>query len=364
MRTGLLAILTLAMLLTMPAAGQTQVKDLCRLEGQGSSVLQGIGIVVGLAGTGDSGDELTLARPLAKILENNGLPIGDLSELASARSAALVMVTCRTPAGGARIDDRYDITVSVLYSSTSIAGGQLYLTPLTGPYPGSPVFAIAEGPIEIDDDAFPTRGRVRGGAQIVQAINAPRIDGAVDLVIHPHAAGWQSAAHIASRIRDEYLLRPSGTGDLTASIARAIDDRTVRVSIPEAWRERTAEFLADVLSTRIDPGQLKLPARVIVSRESGAIIVTGDVEISLAAISHRNLVIRRITPPPVPAPDNPLVETERVVGIGTEGRPSERARLDDLINAMKSLNVTVEDQIDILQMLHKTGRLHAQLVID
>ena len=66
MRLGLARILLALIAFVAPLAhAGTAVRDLCRLEGQGTSVLQGLGLVVGLPGTGDSGDELTLARPLA-----------------------------------------------------------------------------------------------------------------------------------------------------------------------------------------------------------------------------------------------------------------------------------------------------------
>jgi len=349
--------------LTAHAAG-TSVKDVCRIRGQGSSVLQGLGLVVGLNGTGDSGEELVVARPLARVLENNGQPIGSFEDLASGQSVALVMVQCRTPKGGAQVDDRFDVTVSVLNSATSLEGGELYLTPMTGPYPGSDVFAIANGPIELSDGGVPTRGRVRGGAQITRPIAPAPVGDSFELILEPSFAGYQSAVHVASRIRDEYLLRPSGRVATEGPIAEPIDDRTIRINIPERARDRRASFIADVLSTEIDPAQMKLPARVIVNRETGAIVVTGDVEISLVAVSHENLVIRRVTPPPEPTPQNPLVETDRVVGVGTSERESERAALDDLLDAFKQLSVDVEDQIEVLQMLHKSGRLHAELIID
>jgi len=327
-------------------------------------VLQGLGLVVGLNGTGDSGEELVVARPLAKVLENHGQPIGGFEELASGRSVALVMVQCRTLRSGAQADDRLDVTVSVLNSASSLEGGELYLTPMTGPYPGSPVYAIASGPIELSDGGVATRGRVRGGAQITRSITPAPVGDSFDVILEPAFAGYQSAVHVASRIRDEYLLRPSGRLSGGGVIAEAVDDRTVRVQIPENERSRRAEFIADVMSTEIDPAQLKLPARVVVNRETGAIVVTGDVEISLVAVSHENLVIRRVTPAPEPTPQNPLVETDRVVAIGTDERERERAALDDLLEAFKQLSVDVGDQIEVLQMLHKSGRLHAELIVD
>lgn len=356
-------LLTLFVLLGVAAsAGATTVRDVARIAGQGVSELQGVGLVIGLPGTGDSSKEVALARPLAQVLANNGLPVPDLENLKNGRAVALVMITCETPAEGALPDDRFDVIVSVIYSASSLAGGQLYLAPLTGPYKGAPVFAIASGPIELDDPEVPTRARVRGGAKMVRAVTPPPVEGVFDLIIHPHYAGHRTAAHVASRIRDEYLLRPQGTGEMS-TIASAIDDRTVRITVPAGARVRMAEFIADVLSTDVDPGQLDLAAKVIVNRATGAMIVTGDVEISLVAISHKNLVIRKIIPPPEPTPRDPLIETDRVVGIG-EGRPRDRAKLDDLLGAFKQLSVPVDDQIQILQMLHKTGRLHAELVID
>ncbi|MCB9844894.1 MAG: flagellar basal body P-ring protein FlgI [Phycisphaeraceae bacterium] len=356
--------LVILLLLATPALAGPAVKDVARLAHQGESVLQGVGLVVGLPGTGDSAKELVVARPLAQVLRNNGIPIEDFSELRSARSVALVMVTCTTPAAGVRVNDRYDVTVSVINSAQSLAGGELYLAPLTGPFPGQPVFAIASGRIEIDDPRSPTRAKVRAGAQIVRPFPTEIVGDTVDLILRPAFAGWQSSAHIASRIRDEYLLAPAGMDDSLERIAEAIDDRTIRLFVPDAYRDNVTGFIADVMNTEFDAAQLKLPARVVVNRGSGAIVVTQEVEISLVAIAHKNLIIRRVTPQPVPSAQNPAVSTESIVGLGTQGRPSERARLDDLLDAFKQLSVPVDDQIQILQMLHRSGRLHAELIVD
>ena len=195
-------------------------------------------------------------------------------------------------------------------------------------------------------------------------IAGPSIGSTFDLIVEPYFAGHQSARHIASRIRDEYLLRPQRPGQTIRAIATAIDDRTIRIELPENRRSSPVEFVADVLATDIDVAQLKLPARVIVNRASGVFILTQDVEVSLVAISHKNLLIRRITPEPEPTPAAPMIQTERVIGVGTKARARDRARLDDLLAAFKQLSVPVDDQIQIIEMLHKSGRLHAELVID
>ena len=54
--------------LSVPAWGDTEltVGDLCRLKGQEENVLQGVGFVVGLKGTGDGDGNKTMMRALAR----------------------------------------------------------------------------------------------------------------------------------------------------------------------------------------------------------------------------------------------------------------------------------------------------------
>jgi len=110
------------------SASATSLQQIARLEEQGESVLQGLGLVVGLPGTGDSAEDLIVARPLFTMLEAMGNAPGSLEELAEANSAALVVVTCTIPEGGARVNDRFDVTVSAINNAESLAGGELFLT--------------------------------------------------------------------------------------------------------------------------------------------------------------------------------------------------------------------------------------------
>ena len=69
------------------------IQQLVRIEGQGESQLRGMGIVNGLKGTGDSGSELVLARPLAELYKNSGNPIRHDSTplfLATGRSSCTI----------------------------------------------------------------------------------------------------------------------------------------------------------------------------------------------------------------------------------------------------------------------------------
>ncbi len=356
--------LTVLALLGAAPASATEVQDLVRIRGQGESVIHGLGLVLGLPGTGDSGKELSLARPLAEMLKNGGNAVASLKELSSSKSAALVSVTCTIPAAGSLVDDRVDVTVSVINSASSLRGGRLFICPLTGPKSGSEVYAFAEGAVDIEDAASPTTGRVRGGARMVKTTRESAFSGdVIELILEPSFAGIRAAQQVASSIDVQYQTDPNAKH---ASIAMVLDDRTVRVTIPEAERPQRAAFIADVLSTPVNVALLGLPAQVVCNQRSGAIIVTGDVEISPGIITHKDLVITTTLPAPVPSPLDPLVTRSRWAAVSTDkGAPaSQNARLADLLSAFKQIDVPVPEQITILQMLSKSGRLRAKLIVD
>ena len=341
------------------AAGST-VNEIARLDGQGRSDLIGLGLVIGLPGTGDSGKDLVVARPLAQVLRNMGNPIPDFAELANSKSAALVMVTCSIGEGGARANDAYDVKVAAVNAPKSLEGGMLLMTPLRGPYPGDPVYAMARGQLVVEDDQTPTVGRVRQGAQLIRDIKMPAIGDSFMLVLRPWASGYTSAAEIAGRINQEWY----GTDEIGPAIAAAIDDRTIRIDIPRPERTNRPRFVGDVLATNINDALLKLPEQVICNQQIGIVAITGDVEISPVAITHNDLVITFTVPPPVATPEDPLIERGRWTSVQTGARPSQMAKLQDLIAAFKQLDVPPKDQIAVIDMLHKTGRLHARLIYD
>lgn len=360
-RQGVRIVLALlAVVLCAWSAAATTIGDIVRVDGQGEDELQGLGLVVGLAGTGDSAKEMVAAEPLAEVLRKNGIPITDLRQLKTGRSAAVVMVRVRIPRSGARPDDLFDCEVSTLYSAPTLRGGMLYLTALTGPYPGSPVYAMASGRIELDGD-IPTVGVVRQGAKLIRGTPERALGESILLIAEPHYAGYAAMTEIASSINQEYFLRPDADA---GSIATVIDERTIRLDVPEAERTNAAAFLSFVLTRDVTPALLRLPAQVICNARRGAIVITGNVRISPVAIRYKDLTITTVTPPPTPAPNAPVIERSPLARVYTEARPAEMARLEDLNTAFKQLDVPVEDQIAILQMMHKAGQLHARLVIE
>lgn len=359
------AIAILCTLLVAVNAAADTVRDLVRIEGTQENVLFGLGLVFGLSGTGDSGKELVTVRPLAQVLINSGNAVATLDELEATKSVALVMVKCVVPEGGGRKGDKLDIRVSTLGSAKSLAGGELFLSPLRyevrGPVELDRPLAMAQGTVVVPNPASPTNAVVRGGARLLEDLSMRPVGASFNLIINQHFAGHASATAIASRINQEWF----GTPDLFGpAVAIVVDDRTIRIDVPQDQRPNPAAFVGEILGYQIDQRDLGLPAKIVVNRDTGVILVTADVRIGPVAITHKNLSITTILPEPVPTPAQPRVRQQEWTGLVTHERQGEMARFEDLMAAMERLDVPVGDQIEILQSLHKTGRLQAQLIIE
>lgn len=361
-------LFTLIALLIVTLAGARSaralsVQDLAMLSGTGESTLWGMGFVIGLPGTGDPGEFLPLARQLAALLERSGNVIPNIEELAETRNVAMVMVTATVPREGARAGERLDVHVQSMHAAQSLEGGRLFITPLQGPLPGQGVYAFAEGPVVIEGGA-PTIGVVRAGAQIADdrnlRMNVIDASGSLTLVVRPEYAGWPTTKLLANVINQDRR----GFRETALDIARAIDAKTVRVNIPQEELADPANFIGNVLSIELDPTLLTLPARVIVNERTGSIVVTGAVEISPTVISHRDLVVTTVTPPRPPTPDAPEIERSSVTAVGTVENERTAAELQDLLEAMKALDVPIEDRIAILAQMHAIGHLHAEFIVE
>ncbi len=337
------------------------VQELAVLDGTAPDRVWGLGLVIGLQGTGDSAQTLPMLRQLAQLLENGTNVVPSVEELVKTRNVAMVMVTCALPREGARRGEVYDLRVQALHDSESILGGELFITPLQGPLPGSGVYAFGAGRVE-PDGVLETVGLVRQGATISYDIRKRVVDsaGAIRLHVRPSFAGWTTTRMIASAINQDR----QGFDENAPEVARAVDGKTVVVQIPAPERGDPSGFISSVLSIRLDSSLLNLPARVIVNSRTGSIVVDGRVEISPVVISHANLVVTTVTPPTAPTPDFPEVSRTSATAVGRAGTERSAARLEELLDAMRALDVPIEDQIAILAQMHAIGNLHAELIVE
>ena len=117
-----LAAGTAIVALSATTAHATTVQELVRIKGHENNILTGMGLVIGLNGTGDdSRQALLAARPYGELFRNLGNAALSIAELAEADAFAIVQVTMEVPAVGVREGDRVDVYVDTMFNATSLA---------------------------------------------------------------------------------------------------------------------------------------------------------------------------------------------------------------------------------------------------
>ncbi len=352
MRTKYLLALALVLASSARVYG-VKIADITRINGQRTNVLTGLGLVYGLKGTGDGGDFAAAIRPLAGMLGKFADKV-TITELNKVQNVAVVGLVATIPSNGVRNGDHIDVRIMSLGAASTLKGGRLFVTPLQGPLANSGIFALAEGPITIEDPSDPNVGVVRGGAVMEADLPAKYIEnGQFTLVLEDPSASWTTASTMAKIINDA----ESQSGE---TLATAVDPKNVVVTIPPIERDRPDSFISRV--QRLPVPLLPTEARVQINEKTGTLIITGDVEISPVVISHKGLTITTVSPPPVPTPRNPIAGTKQIVALDTVNQGG--AKLQELVNALEQLRVPAEDRITIVEELYKTGKLHAKLILE
>lgn len=341
------AVLTAAVLMVVltvprPARAITRVGELCTIAGQSEMTLRGIGLVVGLNGTGDPDGNAATIRPFAAYLKLANNPVLSQDELKNLSSVAVVEVTATVPRHGISKGQKIDCTVSALFGAESLVGGRLIVAPLeSASIAQDLVLAVASGQIEIDDPSIPTSGRIANGALMSHTIdmNIEYRPGHLRLLIKRQMADFAMAREIANSI-NTYAELQNGY----QTVATPVSSVAIDVQIPEQY-ENPVEFAALLMDVVvIDVGNR---ARVVVNSRQGTIIVTGNVEISPVAIAHRNLNVEIADP---------------FVNAGNQGGRQAPQQLADLVSALNQLKVPTADIISILRHLHESGSLHAEFI--
>lgn len=342
----------------MAQGNDVSINDLTRLRGLGVDEVWGFGIVMGLPGSGDSPDLLPKARSLAVLMEHGGMPAASLEELMAGRSIAIVMVTARLPEGSMVTGDLVDAHVQAVYDAKSIRGGRLIASSLMSALPGhTETIAIASGLLESDGSDVSTVARVSRGARLIQDIDKDVVAGGqLVLQVRENYArgGFKAATLIADLInQDRQGLRADGA----PPIAVAKNDRSVIVTIPEEEMGNPVRFIASLQKIRFDQSLLDLDPAITIDQRAGVISITGNVLITPSVITSGNLVVTVLEPPIPATPANPEIRQSNSTLFGTSNNPNAQAGAQLLLEAMRRLEVPVQDQIFIFRTLEQNNAL-------
>ena len=361
------ALLALAVSLIGSGVGAaTRIKDMTTVQGVRPNQLIGYGLVVGLNGTGDSlRNSPFTEQSLQSMLDAMGVNVRNANP--RTKNVAAVMVTAELPPFAGR-GSRIDVTVSSLGDATSLAGGSLVLTPLSGA--DEAIYAVAQGPIAVTGFAaqgkaeslsqnVPTSGRVPNGA-LVEREGVGSFDDERTLMLELRNPDFGTAVNITDSI-NAYSKKRYG---MKAALER--DLRTVMLVKPA--RVGAARFLAEVgdLLTEADG-----PARVVIDERTGTVVIGRDVQISTVAVSHGSLTVRVTETPKVSQP-LPFSEGETVVTPETTITANQEGanlaimggtNLETLVRGLNMMGLRPTGIIAILQAIKSAGALQADLVV-
>ena len=326
------------------SASAVRIRDVARLATDMPNEIVGMGLVFGLKGTGDGGDYIPAMLPLMEMMKHFDDGVQMVKDVKNANNVAIVSVTMKIPAEGAREGEALDVEVTSIGGAKSLQGGRLFLIPMISPRTDvKMILGSASGDIVLDDPSTPTRGIIRGGGVLTTSILPVAIHGDFTLVLHPNTATMETAAAIADRINEE--VSPQTDGE---RVAVAVDATSVHVEIPKVEQGNTTAFVARILGL----GQLNItdPAKVYINTKTQTILFTNEVELSPTMVTQGNMTVTVASPP---AP-------------GTMADPSHpaTATLDDLEHAFNLLKVSPEDRIAIVKLLHDANALKAELRIE
>jgi flagellar P-ring protein precursor FlgI len=150
---------------------------------------------------------------------------------------------------------------------------------------------------------------------------------------------------------------------------KIIEPGIVRIIIPPRYYDDRFLFMSLIQKQRVVPD---IRARVVISSQTGTVVVSENVTLSRAAVTHGNIsVITGETPvvsQPYPRSRGQTVVVPRTeIDVVEEKNPltviSETSTVLELAEALNALGVSPQDLSSIFQQLHTAGVLHAELVI-
>ena len=372
---ALLAGVALLGLMAQPAHAD-RVKDLASVAAARTNQLVGYGIVVGLQGTGDGAQVAFTVQTVRSMLVKMGVgldgPLSDFERAAAAagrfdvQNVAAVMVTAELPPMS-KPGQRIDVNVGTLGKASSLRGGTLIMTSLRGV--DGEVYALAQGQVNttgIDANAagskvaigVPTSARIPNGATVERIVDTP-FDKSDTVMMNVREQDFTTTRAIVDAINKNF-------GD---GIATALDGVSIAVRAPMDMSKRVA-FMSMIENLDVVPGEA--PARVVVNSRTGTVVISRNVKVTAAAVSHGTISVAIVATNEVSQPNafsNGQTQPVQNANI-TVSEPNKpmfllQAGIDlrQIVDAINQVGASPSALIAILEALKSSGSLRAELVV-
>lgn len=342
-----------------------RIKDIAYLNSDHTEQVIGYGIVVGLAGTGDSYRTQFTMQSITSMLKRFGITVPQTD--VRTRNVAAVMVTANLQ-HNFKPGFKFDVIVSSLGDATSLLGGTLLMTPLSAM--NGDVYAFAQGPISIGGYDFNTytgnriaknhalTGRVPLGGVLKNEIPQNTVTNN-QFSLFLKMPDITTSNNIMKVINARF-------GDNTAT---AVDASEIKVRIPSDRNNDLIGFLSELESLPVETDYV---AKVILNERTGTIVSGNNVQIKPVSITHGSLNITIRNFPIISQPGAfssgttaivnnaiPFVSQDSTNSVAIQGATN----VQEVAAALNSLKVSPKDIIAIFQALKEAGALVAELVI-
>ena len=293
MRKLLATLLALAAL-AAPAQAQiisqgydVRVKDVATIQGARGNQVSGLGLVVGLQGTGDSQQVRITNTALENLIQRlNNMPPSELQNSLRTRNVAIVTVMCTLPPF-LKPGQTCDVTVASIGDAKSITNGVLLQTPLKAA--DGRTYVVAAGPISTGGFVSSASGsqttknnvvvgRVPNGGIVEKEVPVTVVDNTGYMHVNLVNPDYATAARLADSINKSAL-----------AVATALDAGTVRCYVTSVYRDRIPELIARIEQLTVRPDHI---AKVVIEERTGTVVLGANTKIDPVAISHGSLIIK------------------------------------------------------------------------
>lgn len=344
-----------------------RIKDMAQVQGVRTNQLVGYGLVVGLNGTGDQTSQAPFTiQSLMNMLAQLGVVVPS-NVTPQLKNIAAVSVHAVMPAF-VKPGQTIDITVNSIANAKSLRGGSLLVTPLHGL--DGQIYAIAQGNlivsgfgVDANDGSkltvnVPSSGRVPNGATIERAVPT-QIEKGDAIILNLNDPDFTTATRLVASVNNA----------MGAGAASIIDGESVRVRAPLDLTQRIA-FLSTVENLQVEPASAA--AKVIINSRTGTVVISSNVRVSPAAVSHGSLSVsikeeQSVSQPAPYSKGQTTVVNNSVIKVDQGSNHmflfNPGVELEQIVRAVNDVGAAPGDLVAILEALKEAGALQAELIV-
>jgi flagellar P-ring protein precursor FlgI len=361
-----LAALGAVVAFTEPAHAE-RIKDMAQIQGVRTNQLVGYGLVVGLDSTGDQTSQAPFTvQSLNNMLAQLGVTV-PANVTPQLKNVAAVAVHAVLPAF-VKPGQTIDITVNSIANAKSLRGGSLLVTPLHGL--DGQIYAIAQGNLIVSGFGVegtdgskltvnvPSSGRIPNGATVEKAVLSQIAQGD-SVTLNLNDPDFTTATRLAASINKS----------MGEDLATILDGASVKVRAPIDVSQRVA-FLSTMENLQVEPGAAS--AKVIINSRTGTVVISSNVIVTPAAVSHGSLSVtikeeQSVSQPQPFSKGQTVVLSKSTINVDQGSNRmflfKPGVELEQIVHAVNEVGAAPGDLVAILEALREAGALQAELIV-